>query len=175
MEQTIVGTVLLVLGGLYAVRPDLVMRFQIWVQRVVLGAKYEPSGRTYKIMRVLGAGFVIFGLVIIVSAQGQKPIAAVDYECNEGKTISAVFYEGEAAEAEPSEPPQPGGWVELKLSDGREMTLKQTISASGIRYSDGDPMIEGSEHFVFWSKGEMALVLEDNVEKTYIGCVEKDI
>jgi hypothetical protein len=43
--------------------------------------------------------------------------------------------------------------------------LKQTISASGVRYANKD------ESFVFWNKGNGALVLENNVEKSYIGCV----
>lgn len=170
------GMVLLVLGGLYVARPDLLVRLQIWMQKVVMGAKYEPSQRTYKVMRILGTGFVVLGLVVIAGARSQKPIATVNYECNEGKTISAVFYEdNKKSGVAPDGPPKPSGRVELKLSDGRELKLNQTISASGIRYSDGDPVVEGDEHIVFWSKGETALILEDNVEKTYIGCVEKGI
>ena len=68
-------------------------------------------------------------------------------------------------------PPVPHGRVHLLLSDGREMTLAQTISASGIRYSDGNPSVARSESCVFWSKGNSALVLEHNVEKSYIGCI----
>jgi membrane-bound inhibitor of C-type lysozyme len=99
-------------------------------------------------------------------------IASVTYYCNEGKTIKADFYLGKAKPVPaPGEPPIPDGSAELALSDGRVMALKQTISADGARYSNGNPAIEGNETFVFWSKGNGGLVLEDNEEKSYIGCI----
>jgi membrane-bound inhibitor of C-type lysozyme len=94
-----------------------------------------------------------------------SPIAEVTYLCNEGKTIEAAFYEGEAKSVEPGEMPIPSGSVKIVLSDGRDLNLPQTISADGGRYANSD------ESFVFWSKGNGALVLENNVEKSYIGCV----
>jgi membrane-bound inhibitor of C-type lysozyme len=45
------------------------------------------------------------------------------------------------------------------------MTLAQTISADGGRYANFD------ESFVFWSKGNGALVLENDKEKSFVGCV----
>lgn len=93
-------------------------------------------------------------------------LSSVNYSCSSGKTIRAAFYDGETKSAAAAgEPPIPGGSVKIKLSDGRIMTLLQTISASGIRYANKD------ESFVFWSKGNSALVLEDGVEKNYIGCI----
>jgi hypothetical protein len=65
MERLIPGFVLLVIGGLYAVRPDLMIRFQVWTQKVILGATYIPSSRTYKITRGLGVVLVILGLLVI--------------------------------------------------------------------------------------------------------------
>lgn len=107
------------------------------------------------------------------------PRIAVSYLCNEGRTIQAIFYEEVgstvASQSEHNETgglPAPGGSVHLALSDGRELTLRQTVSASGVRYSNGDATVAGGETFVFWSKGNGALVLESNVEKSYIGCVE---
>ena len=101
------------------------------------------------------------------------PIATAFFQCNEGKTINAAFYKGEpGSSSNPDEPPVPGGSVGLVLSDGRTMTLAQTLSASGIRYSDGDPNKEGSESIVFWSKGNGAFILENNTDKTYIGCIK---
>lgn len=95
-----------------------------------------------------------------------QPINTVSYACNGGKTITAAYYQGETTPApSPDQPPTPGGSVALTLSDGRAMTLKQTISADGARYANTD------ESFVFWSKGDGALVLENNQEKSYIGCV----
>lgn len=102
-----------------------------------------------------------------------QPIAQVSYQCSGGKTIQATLYEGTTTPAAtPDQPPTPGGSAKVVLSDGRTLTLKQTISADGVRYSDGDPMVKGAETFVFWSKGDGALVLENNVEKSYIGCKE---
>jgi len=82
-------------------------------------------------------------------AQVQFPVD-VSYACAEGKGIIAI-YEEES--------------VSLKLSDGRDLTLPQVISASGIRYANED------ESFIFWSKGETAFVVEDEVT-TYAECVE---
>ena len=65
MESKIVGFILLVAGGLMVVRPDILIRFQIWTQRVIMGAKYEPSQRTYKIARFIGVLFVLLGLLAI--------------------------------------------------------------------------------------------------------------
>jgi membrane-bound inhibitor of C-type lysozyme len=94
-----------------------------------------------------------------------SPIAQVTYICNGDKTIDAAFYKGEPKPVEPGEPPIPSGSVKIVLSDGRDFDLPQTISADGVRYAKSD------ESFVFWSKGNGALVLENNVEKSYIGCI----
>ena len=94
-----------------------------------------------------------------------SPIAQVAYICNGDKTIDAAFYKGEQKSVEPGEPPIPSGSVKIVLSDGRNFDLPQTISADGARYANSD------ESFIFWSKGNGALVLENNVEKSYIGCV----
>jgi len=65
MEQYIVGFVLLVFGGLNVVRPDLMVRFQVWSQRVIMGAQYVPSERTYKVNRIFGVLFVLLGLLVV--------------------------------------------------------------------------------------------------------------
>ncbi len=94
------------------------------------------------------------------------PLASVTYVCREGKTIAAQYYEGTTTPpVSPDMPPTPGGYVVLTLNDGSTMTLKQTISADGIRYANAE------DNFVFWSKGNGALVLENNTEKSYIGCI----
>jgi len=114
-------------------------------------------------------------IVIVVSSivalnykapEKEQPIATVSYVCNVGRTIEAAYYRGETKPARSSgQPPIPGGSVALSLSDGRSMTLRQTISADGSRYANKD------ESFIFWSKGNGALVLENNQEKNYIGCI----
>ncbi len=100
-----------------------------------------------------------------------KPVSSVAYSCNAGKTINATFYTGTSVPASGNNPPQPGGSAHVVLSDGRAMDLKQTLSADGARYSNGNPQVSGNETFVFWSKGNGALVLENNQQKNYIGCV----
>lgn len=92
-------------------------------------------------------------------------IAQATYICQEGKTINASYYKGEQKQVEPGQPPIPSGSIKLTLSDGQNLDLPQTISADGSRYANND------ESFVFWSKGDGALILENNIEKTYIGCV----
>ncbi|MFA5169623.1 MAG: MliC family protein [Candidatus Paceibacterota bacterium] len=94
-----------------------------------------------------------------------QPISQVIYICNNDKTINATYYKGEAKTVKPGEQPIPTGSVNIVLSDGRILNLKQTISADGTRYANSD------ESFVFWGKGNGALVLENNVEKSYIGCI----
>jgi hypothetical protein len=54
--------------------------------------------------------------------------------------------------------------VEIALGDGRQLTLAQTISGSGIRYATA------SEAIIFWSKGNGAFITESNVQ-TYSGCI----
>ncbi|MDO8523481.1 MAG: hypothetical protein Q7S12_04370 [bacterium] len=68
MQQTLVGFVLMTFGGIMAIRPDIMMRFQIWTNRVIMGARYEPSERTYKITRFFGAFFIVLGLLVITGA-----------------------------------------------------------------------------------------------------------
>jgi membrane-bound inhibitor of C-type lysozyme len=118
-------------------------------------------------------GFAIIVLVIIgaivfarSTPSSKPPLATVGYVCKDNKSLTATYYAGDnkpAATAD--EPPVPSGSVIVALSDGRTLDLPQTLSADGTRYANAD------ESFVFWSKGNGALVLEDNQEKSYIGCI----
>lgn len=92
-------------------------------------------------------------------------VGSASYLCQAGKTIDAKFYQGPAIAVKPGEMPIPNGSVSLKLSDGRSLTLPQTISADGIRYANAD------ESVVFWSKGNGAFVTEANGAQTYSNCV----
>ncbi len=92
-------------------------------------------------------------------------IAQVTYLCDDDRTIEAAFYKKEEESVEPGEQPIPSGSVKLVLNDGRSFDLPQTISADGGRYANSD------ESFIFWSKGDTAFVLENNIEKYYTGCV----
>ncbi len=80
-------------------------------------------------------------------------IAGVTYRCEDKKSIQATFYEKK---------------VELKLSDGRSLTVPQVISADGARYANVD------ESFVFWSKGNTAFIQEGQAT-TYAECVEEPV
>ena len=93
-----------------------------------------------------------------------QPITAT-YSCDAGKTISATYYQGQSKPATSAGgPPVPGGSVALTLSDGRAMTLPQTISANGARYANAD------ESVVFWNVGNGATLTENN-QQTFTGCI----
>jgi len=94
----------------------------------------------------------------------EQPVASATYKCDGGKTIQAKFYKGEQVPVQPGQPPVPTGRVKLILSDGRSMELNQTLSADGGRYANSD------ESFVFWSKGDSALVQENGKEVEYKNC-----
>jgi len=99
------------------------------------------------------------------TAQANVLIGQVDYLCEAGKTINAKYYQGPEAEGpQPGEPPTPTGSVELILSDGRQLTLPQTISGSGIRYATT------GEALIFWSKGNGAFIMENDVQ-IYSVCI----
>ncbi|MEI6316550.1 MAG: MliC family protein [bacterium] len=96
----------------------------------------------------------------------KTPIALASYFCDAHKTIIASYYDGESKPAPSADqPPIPGGSVSVVLSDGRTMTLHQTISADGGRYANAD------ESIVFWGKGRGAMFLEHDTQ-TYTGCIE---
>ena len=103
-----------------------------------------------------GSGFVrlvVFGVAVTVAlpAFAETPVATATFKCKEGKSIEATFYADK---------------VDLKLSDGRSMTVPQAMSASGARYANA------GETFVFWNKGDTAFVTEGKDGKeTYSGCV----
>ncbi|MDX1535824.1 MAG: hypothetical protein R3346_03630 [Candidatus Spechtbacterales bacterium] len=62
-EEQIVSIVLVVMGSITAIRPDIMLRFQVWSQRVIMGAKYEPGVRTYKVMRIIGIVLTFLGFL----------------------------------------------------------------------------------------------------------------
>jgi membrane-bound inhibitor of C-type lysozyme len=93
------------------------------------------------------------------------PDATATYRCDGGKTIEAAYFSAPPAPpVVPGAPPLPDGHVDLRLGDGRALTLPQTISGSGIRYANAAGM-------VFWSKGRVAFI-DENDAPTYSGCIE---
>lgn len=73
------------------------------------------------------------------------------FMCDAGKSIKASF---NLAKDES---------VSLSLSDGRSLSLAHTIAASGARYANPD------ESIVFWNKGSMAFIEEQN-KVTFANC-----
>ncbi|MEK7098516.1 MAG: MliC family protein [Patescibacteria group bacterium] len=73
----------------------------------------------------------------------------VTFKCDGGKTITAVFERD---------------IVGLTLSDGRQVTLREARSGSGIRYLSNDQKIE------FSGKGNEGALVE-NGTMTYVNCL----
>ena len=67
-DPRIVGFILIVIGGFQAVRPDLMLAFQKWVYRRLMGAQFEWSGRTKNVVRSIGAAIMIMGLLVVTQA-----------------------------------------------------------------------------------------------------------
>ena len=65
-EQLMVGFILTVLGGFQVVRPDLMIKLQVWTQRKIMGAQYVPSQHTFNAVRIIGAIIMILGLINLV-------------------------------------------------------------------------------------------------------------
>ncbi len=91
------------------------------------------------------------------SLPGDLKTTSVTYACNDRKSIKATFIETTGTTSVQT--------AKVMLSDGRTMTLSHTRAADGVRYANPD------ESFVFWSKGNGALVLENSESKSYIGCI----
>ncbi len=67
MKNIIAGLILFVLGGFMILFTHSMIRFQVWVQRVIMGAQYTPSKRTYTAMRIVGGILFVLGILVAVS------------------------------------------------------------------------------------------------------------
>lgn len=93
-------------------------------------------------------------------------ISTATYLCTEGKQITAAYYDTNATStAVAGQPPVPTGSVVLALSDGRNLTLPQTVSGSGVRYANN------GESIVFWNKGN-GITYTENGAQPYMGCMQ---
>ena len=90
----------------------------------------------------------------VAAAPPSSNVIKARFACSGGKWIDATFVNGTI------------NTVDLKLSDGRSLSLPQAMSASGARYANPD------ESFVFWNKGNTAFV-EENGKATYDACATK--
>ena len=66
MESIIPAVIFILFGGLSLIRPNLLLRFQIWTQKVIMNAQYIPSRRTYFVVRVMGVIFLILGILALL-------------------------------------------------------------------------------------------------------------
>lgn len=82
-----------------------------------------------------------------------KPIATATYSCMADKYIEATYWDKK---------------VDLKLSDGRTLSLPHALSADGARYANAD------EAIVFWNKGNTAFITEGK-DTTFADCAAKPI
>jgi membrane-bound inhibitor of C-type lysozyme len=58
-----------------------------------------------------------------------------------------------------------GNLALLTLPDGKELSLTQTVAASGVRFANQD------ESFIFWTKGPSASI-QEGATVTYNDCIE---
>jgi membrane-bound inhibitor of C-type lysozyme len=106
-----------------------------------------------KSARAIRLAALAIAVLCLQPAFAATPTAVATFICKGGKTIGASFYADK---------------VEVKLSDGRSLTLPQAMSASGARYANKD------ETFVFWNKGNTAFITEGAAgEETYSNCIAK--
>ncbi len=108
-------------------------------------------------------------LLAPATSNDQKFVATAKYNCENSKYINATYYNGPEIKVNPGEMPKPNGSVKVSLDGGEIQTLNQTISGSGVRYSNSD------ESFVFWNKGDTALIMRNNeMDLTYTNCVAQN-
>ncbi len=67
MEKIIAAAILFIVGGFMLLFTHTMIRFQIWSQRVIVGAQYIPSKRTYKAMRITGLFLILIAILVGVS------------------------------------------------------------------------------------------------------------
>lgn len=78
----------------------------------------------------------------------------VYFECDDNEWIDVIYYNHKE---KPS-------YAELVLSNGKEITVYQAISASGARYLSEDESVE------FWTKGEEVVSIKENGEMIFENC-----
>ena len=113
------------------------------------------------------AQFLGSNIATTTAQTNTEQVGQATYTCSGGKTITASFFDLQNPPKQlPDAMPTPTGSALVVLSDGRSMTLPQTISGSGVRYANAD------ESFVFWNKGNTAFIEEgSNQDQTYTGCI----
>jgi membrane-bound inhibitor of C-type lysozyme len=116
---------------------------------------------------ILAIGFSLY-INQPVSEQTESPVVTgqTTYQCMDGHTVEAVFMtQGPIPESVPGQPPVSNALVSLSLDGATEVLLPHAISADGSRYANAD------ESFVFWSKGNGAMVLQNDKEDIFQNCI----
>ncbi len=65
VAAVVFSAVFVILGLLYVLKPELIIRFHVWQQRVFMGAKFIPSKKTEAVIRIMGVFLLAVGLVIL--------------------------------------------------------------------------------------------------------------
>lgn len=121
---------------------------------------------------------IIFGgLLYIAYTNKETPAPNITtksstYTCKDKKIINVMFHTAtfnDPQTSKNSEPTLTTESADLTLSDGRNLHLSQTVSASGAKYTNND------ESFIFWTKGTSAIILENNKEGAYLDCIEQGV
>ncbi|MCL4374855.1 MliC family protein [Patescibacteria group bacterium] len=86
------------------------------------------------------------------SANLTQTAKKVTFDCPDGRAIIATFHLPKDET------------VDIDLGDGKVITLKHALAASGARYSNAD------ESYVFWNKGNAAFI-EQNGKIVHDNCV----
>jgi membrane-bound inhibitor of C-type lysozyme len=135
---------------------------------------YEAYNLDMRKRNIIVAIVILIALFLALRHRGDKPqtqietnkpISTATYYCDNNKSISAAYFEGEPVTVAEGEKPVPTGWVEVSIGGASTTTLNQTISGSGVRYANED------ESLVFWNKGDEALIMRNNVmDMDYKNC-----
>ncbi len=107
---------------------------------------FESTARTaFALLSVLCIAILLAGTAGCTGmGQGGLTVRAgarVVYRCNGGERIEATYYSLSDKSLD---------FVKVHLPDGREVTLPQALSASGVRYTN-------DVEWVWWTKGDSAL------------------
>ena len=65
LRLMLVGGVFAVMGLLFALKPDWMIKTQIWFDKVILDAKFIPSKKTTFVFRIMGVLFIILSAVMV--------------------------------------------------------------------------------------------------------------
>ena len=171
-----IAAVCLILNGCFLsfwLSPRLLKRERDGLSREVLPASLQRKVAVSLIVSDIGWWGSLILLVVYLQAgmtgttmesnsttavrHNPRTVSAL-FVCKDSKTIDATFINTDSRDT---------NTVNLTLSDRRQLSLNQTISASGARYANIN------ESFVFWNKGNTAFIEEEGVQ-TFSDCATQE-